>query len=95
MNKSMKLFAVIALPMLIFGASALTGKSIAGGHYRVGTLNESHHYRDNEEFNSSHDGIYIVKDRNVFGTYHNSEFEQSFFTRAATASTIPSVIPTA
>lgn len=79
MKKSSKVGSMIALPILIWGASALTGESVAGGHYRIGTLNESRHYRDNEEFNSRHDGFYIVKDRNVFGTYYNSEFEQSFF----------------
>lgn len=79
MNKISKLCAAFVLQIFIWGATALTSESVASGHYRLGTLNESFHYRDNEDFNSSHDGIYIVHDRNVFGTYHNSEFEQSFF----------------
>ena len=53
--------------------------AIARDHYRVGTLNESHHYRDNEDFNSTHNGIYLVHNNNVFGTYNNSEDEPSFF----------------
>ena len=79
MKKSSKMYAAAVLPILLWCASAFTGESAAGGHYRVGTLNESRHYRDNEDFNSSHDGFYIVHERNVFGTYYNSEFEQSFF----------------
>ncbi len=59
--------------------STATNMSHAGGHYRIGTLNESIHYRNNEDFNSSHDGIYIAHKNYVFGTYNNSKSEQSFF----------------
>ena len=71
--------AILVLPLVVWVTSALTSESIAGGHYRLGTLNESIHYRDNEDFNSSHDGIYLVHKRHVFGTYYNSESEQSLF----------------
>ncbi len=53
--------------------------AVARDHYRIGTLNESYHYRDNEDFNSTHNGIYLMHNNNVFGTYNNSEDEPSFF----------------
>ncbi len=69
---------------LVFSAGVLAGlgsvgEAVARDHYRIGTLNESVHYRDNEEFNSSHDGLYLVHNRNIYGTYYNSEYEQSLF----------------
>ena len=79
MKKSLTTVAIFILPFFVWVTSALTNESIARDHYRIGTLNESHHYRDNEDFNSSHNGVYIVHNRNVFGTYYNSEYEQSFF----------------
>lgn len=71
--------AIFVLPLFILVSLVFTNEGIAGGHYRIGTLNESVHYRDNEEFNSSHDGLYIAYERNVFGTYYNSENQQSIF----------------
>jgi uncharacterized membrane protein YqaE (UPF0057 family) len=71
--------AIFVLPVVVWLTSAWTGESIAGDHYRIGTINKSYHYRDNEDFNDTHDGLYMVHNRNVFGTYHNSEYEQSFF----------------
>ena len=53
--------------------------ALARDLYRVGTLNESYHYRDNEDFNSTHDGIYLMHNNSVFGTYNNSDGEASFF----------------
>ena len=79
MKKSKTTAAFLVLPLFIWVTSTLTSESIAGGHYRIGTLNESIHYRDNEDFNSSHDGLYIVHKSHVFGTYYNSEYEQSVF----------------
>lgn len=67
------------LPLFIWVSLALNNESIAGGHYRIGTLNKSVHYQDNDEFNSTHNGLYIVHNQNVFGTYYNSENEQSVF----------------
>jgi len=79
MGNNKKTVAKIILPFLLWLTFAATNESNAGGHYRIGTLNESVHYRDNDEVNSSHDGIYLVHNRNVFGTYYNSEREQSVF----------------
>ena len=79
MRKNKKTVARLIFPVLLWLILAGTGESIAEGHYRIGTLNESVHYRDNDEVNSSHDGIYLVHKRNVFGTYYNSEREQSVF----------------
>lgn len=79
MNKCSITGAILAIHFFIWVLPAVTNESIAGGHYRIGTLNESHHYQDNEDFNSSHNGFYITHKNNMFGTYYNSEFEQSFF----------------
>ena len=79
MRKHKKTVAKLILPFLLWVTFAATNESSAGGHYRIGTLNESVHYRDNDDVNSSHDGIYLVHNRNVFGTYYNSEREQSVF----------------
>jgi hypothetical protein len=79
MKKSSLVVTIFVTYLFIWIASAATNESIAGGHYRIGTLNESLHYRDSKDLNSSHDGIYIVYENNVFGTYYNSEFEQSLF----------------
>ena len=70
---------ILILPLFSWIISVFSTESIAGGHYRIGTLNESVHYRDNDELNSSHDGLYIAHKNNVFGTYYNSEREQSIF----------------
>ncbi len=79
----MKKFAINAaaavISVFISLTSAFTSESIAADHYRIGTLNESRHYRDNEDFNSSHNGIYLVHNNNVIGTYFNSDYKQSFF----------------
>ena len=79
MNKNPRKFAILILPLLVWITSALANQGIAGDHFRIGTLNESIHYRDNDDFNSSHNGIYFVQNRHVFGTYHNSQYEQSLF----------------
>lgn len=79
MKKKQTRIAISVLPLFIWVSSAFNNESIVGDHYRIGTLNESVHYRDNEEFNSSHNGLYIVHNQNVFGTYYNSESEQSVF----------------
>ena len=71
--------AILMFHVFFWILPALTNESIAGGHYRIGTLNESHHYRDNEDFNSSHNGFYIAHNNNLFGTYYNSDYAQSFF----------------
>ena len=65
--------------MSLWAFSAVGSSAIAGDHYRIGTLNESVHYRNNDEFNSTHNGIYLVHNNNVFGTYNNSEDEPSVF----------------
>lgn len=72
-------FARIALCFFVWMTSAAIGEAVAGDHYRIGTINKSHHYRDDEDFNDTHNGIYVVHNHNVFGTYRNSEYEQSFF----------------
>lgn len=64
---------------LIISLTSLTNVSIAADHYRIGTLNQSHHYRDDDDFNDRHDGIYLVHNNNVIGTYMNSDNNQSFF----------------
>ncbi len=79
MNKCSITAAILAIHFFIWVLPAVTNESIASGHYRIGTLNESIHYRDSKDLNSSHNGIYIVHENNVFGTYYNSEFEQSLF----------------
>ena len=71
--------AILAIHFFVWVLPAVTKESIAGDHYRIGTLNESHHYRDDEDFNSSHNGFYIVHNNNLFGTYYNSDYAQSFF----------------
>ena len=71
--------AIFVLPLVIWVSSAVNNDGIAGDHYRIGTLNESVHYKDNDEFNSTHNGLYLVHNRNVFGTYYNSEHRQSLF----------------
>ncbi len=73
------MIAIFVTHLFAWVIPAVTNESIAAGHYRIGTLNESLHYRDNEDVNSSHDGFYLVHKNNVFGTYQNSENEQSFF----------------
>ncbi len=78
MNRS-SLLAVLIAGFPLWIAGAVGNLAVAGDHYRVGTLNESYHYRDNEEFNSTHNGIYLMHNRNVFGAYNNSEDEPSFF----------------
>ena len=79
MNRSPPTAAIVAALQLVWLAILFPGESVAGDHYRIGTINKSHHYRDDEDFNDSHDGVYVVHNRNVFGTYYNSEFEQSLF----------------
>lgn len=79
MKKNSIMIAIFVTHLFGWVISAVTNESIAGGHYRIGTLNESVHYRDSEDLNSSHNGVYIVHNNNAFGTYYNSEFEQSFF----------------
>lgn len=79
MRKRTRTAAIITLSLFTWVASALTNASFAGDHYRIGTLNESRHYSDDDDFNSSHDGLYLVHNRNIFGTYFNSESAQSFF----------------
>jgi len=79
MKKCSAMAAILAIHFSIWVLPVVTKESIAGGHYRIGTLNESHHYRDDEDFNSSHNGIYIVHNNNLFGTYYNSDYAQSFF----------------
>ncbi len=79
MNKQVKRIAVFTLPLFIWVSSMFTNDVYASGHYRIGTLNESIHYRNNDEFNSTHDGIYIAHEKNVIGTYNNSESEPSVF----------------
>lgn len=70
---------VLAISLVVWLTSATTNESLAGGHYRIGTLNKSHHYRNDENFNDTHNGVYIVYNRNSFGTYLNSEYRQSVF----------------
>lgn len=79
MKKKSIMFAIFATHLFGWVITAATNESIAGDHYRIGTLNESVHYRDSGDLNSSHNGIYFVHNNNAFGTYYNSEFEQSFF----------------
>ena len=79
MQQKVKILVTFIFTCALVTGNALTGTSLADGHYRLGTLNESFHYRDNEDFNSTHDGLYIVHKRNIFGTYYNSENEQSVF----------------
>lgn len=73
------MIAIFVSHLFVGVISAVTNESIAGGHYRIGTLNQSFHYKDDEDLNSSHNGIYFVHNNNAFGTYLNSESEQSFF----------------
>ena len=78
MNRTTLMAGFIAgFSLWVMGAAG--NVAVAGDHYRVGTLNESYHYRDNEDFNSTHNGIYLVHNSNVFGAYHNSDDEASFF----------------
>ena len=71
--------AMAVLSATIWIASAPGNAGIAADHYRIGTLNLSHHYRDDEDYNHRHDGIYLVHNNNVIGTYLNSQDSQSFF----------------
>lgn len=59
--------------------SIVANDAVASDHYRLGTLNESVHYRDNEDFNSTHNGLYLVHNHSVFGAYTNSEDDPAFF----------------
>ena len=79
MKTKLTAIAVLALPLVVWLTSAATNESLAGDHYRIGTINKSHHYRNDEDFNETHNGIYVVHNRNSFGTYLNSEDEQSVF----------------
>ncbi len=79
MKKTATRMALLIVPFLIWAGSGFVNESDARDHYRIGTLNESIHYRGNDGLNSSHNGLYVVHNRNVFGTYYNSEFEQSLF----------------
>ncbi len=79
MNRRRPTAAVIAALQLASLAISFPDTAVAGDHYRIGTINKSHHYRDDEDFNDTHDGVYFVHNRNVFGTYYNSESEQSLF----------------
>lgn len=79
MNKQATRIAVSMLLLVIWAAPVFTNQVYADSHYRVGTLNESIHYRNNDDFNSTHNGVYIAYEKNVFGTYFNSESEQSIF----------------
>lgn len=79
MEKKSTTATVFALTLFIWLASAATNHSLAADHYRIGTINKSQHYRDDKDFNETHNGIYIVHNRNSFGTYLNSENEQSVF----------------
>lgn len=47
--------------------------------YRIGTLIESRHYNPDDELNNRHDGLYVVYNKNAFGTFYNSDHEQSVF----------------
>lgn len=71
--------AAVLCTLSVWLTSVMTNESIAGDHYRIGTLNESRHYREDDDLNSRHDGIYLVHNDNVIGTYFNSDYSQSFF----------------
>lgn len=79
MKKKLVKLAILGLPAVLWINFTLTSPAIAGDHYRIGTLNKSVHYRDDEDFNDTHDGVYLVHNRNIYGTYYNSEYEQSLF----------------
>ena len=79
MKKKLTTVAVLVLPLVVWLATATTNESHAGDHYRIGTINKSHHYRNNDNFNETHNGIYLVHNRSSFGTYLNSEDGQSVF----------------
>jgi len=67
------IFAVIIVGL--FASS----HSYAENKYRIGTLIKSRHYHSDDELNNRHDGLYVVYNKNVFGTFYNSEREQSVF----------------
>ncbi len=79
MKKTLPKLAIPGLSAVLWIIVGLTSPALAGDHYRVGTLNKSVHYRSDEDFNDTHDGVYLVHNRNIYGTYYNSEYEQSVF----------------
>ena len=70
-----RLFIFIAI---IVGLGTST-HCYAESKYRIGTLIESRHYNPDDELNNRHDGLYVVYNKNVFGTFYNSDHEQSVF----------------
>ena len=79
MKKETKTIAMLIVPLVVWAGSVLVNPGHARDHYRIGTLNQSTHYRGDDGLNTTHNGLYLVHNRNVFGTYYNSESEQSVF----------------
>lgn len=71
--------AAVITGLAVWLLSMAVNVAVAGDHYRIGTLNQSRHYREDDELNETHNGVYLVHNRNVYGTYYNSEYQQSFF----------------
>jgi len=64
---------------VIFVGLFASNHCYAENKYRIGTLIKSRHYNPDDELNNRHDGLYVVYNKNVFGTFYNSDHEQSVF----------------